>query len=119
MKTPVYLKNDAHDQLLLSEGVCRQLGIITYHPLAEPWRGTRRANTPQSNAHVSTDVKVPRVIVSLIQSLRLPSYKRVVVPAQLSDDITTGTLLFEEDNQIRDLWVSPLWTRFSNQTARA
>ena len=42
MKTLVYMKNDAHDQLLLSEGVCRQLGIITYHPLhvAERWRGT-------------------------------------------------------------------------------
>ncbi|KAL5481622.1 hypothetical protein EMCRGX_G021819 [Ephydatia muelleri] len=45
MKTPVYLKNDAHDQLLLSEGVCRQLGIITYHHLAEPWRGSKKADT--------------------------------------------------------------------------
>ena len=27
MKTAVYLKRDAHDQLLLSEGVCRQLGL--------------------------------------------------------------------------------------------
>jgi len=32
MKTPVYQKMDAHDQLLLTEGVCRQLGIISYHP---------------------------------------------------------------------------------------
>ena len=32
MKTPVYIKMDAHTPLLLSEGVCRQLGIITYHP---------------------------------------------------------------------------------------
>ena len=29
--TPVYLKMEAHDPLLLSEGVCRQLGIISYH----------------------------------------------------------------------------------------
>ena len=28
MVTPVYIKMDAHDQLLLSEGVCRQLEII-------------------------------------------------------------------------------------------
>lgn len=28
MQTCVYVKMDAHDQLLLSEGVCRQLGII-------------------------------------------------------------------------------------------
>ena len=32
MKTPIYVKIDAFDQLLLSEGVCRQLGIISYHP---------------------------------------------------------------------------------------
>ena len=32
MKTTVYIKMDAPDQLLLSEGVCRQLGIVTYHP---------------------------------------------------------------------------------------
>ena len=32
MKTPVYIKMDASESLLLSEGVCRQLGILTYHP---------------------------------------------------------------------------------------
>ena len=31
MRTPVYVKMDAKDQLLLSEGVCNQLRIITYH----------------------------------------------------------------------------------------
>ena len=31
MKTPIYVKMDAREQLLLSEGVCRQLGIVTYH----------------------------------------------------------------------------------------
>ena len=32
MRTTVYIKMDAHDQLLLPEGVCRQLGIVSYHP---------------------------------------------------------------------------------------
>ena len=32
MHTPVYLKMDAHDDLLLSEGLCWQLGIVSYHP---------------------------------------------------------------------------------------
>ena len=32
LTTPVYIKMDAEDQLLLSERLCRQLGIITYHP---------------------------------------------------------------------------------------
>ena len=33
MTTPIYLKMNAHDQLLLAEGVCSQLGILSYHPL--------------------------------------------------------------------------------------
>ena len=33
-RTPVYVKMEAHDPLLLSEGVCHQLGIISYHPKA-------------------------------------------------------------------------------------
>ena len=40
--TPVYIKMDAHDQLLLSEGVCRQLGIIQFHPHVESWRGGKK-----------------------------------------------------------------------------
>lgn len=32
MKTPMYVKIDAPEPLLLSEGVCRQLGLISYHP---------------------------------------------------------------------------------------
>ena len=32
MQTAIYVKMDAHDDLLLSEGVCRQLGIVMYHP---------------------------------------------------------------------------------------
>ena len=32
IRTPVYLKMDAQEQLLLSEGVCSQLGLVTYHP---------------------------------------------------------------------------------------
>ena len=31
-KTPVHIKLDAAEPLLLSEGVCRQLGLISYHP---------------------------------------------------------------------------------------
>jgi hypothetical protein len=35
IQTTIYLKMDATDQLLLSEGVCRQLGMLTYHPKVE------------------------------------------------------------------------------------
>ena len=37
IRTPVYVKMDAHDQLL-SEGVCHQLGILLYHTDVEVWR---------------------------------------------------------------------------------
>ena len=32
IRITVYLKMDAQEQLLLSEGVCSQLGLVTYHP---------------------------------------------------------------------------------------
>ena len=44
LNTPVYIKVDAADQLLLSEGTCRQLGIVSYHPAVETWRGGGRAS---------------------------------------------------------------------------
>ena len=49
MTTPVYIKMDAHDQLLLSEGVCRQLGILQYHLHVETWHGSHKKSTPSSN----------------------------------------------------------------------
>ena len=36
VRTPVYIKMDSPTPLLLSEGVCCQLGIITYHPDIHP-----------------------------------------------------------------------------------
>ena len=99
IKTLVYLKTDAIDQLLLSEGVCRQLGIIQYHPAAEPWRGKKRDlyQPPQSPAKV----QVPRVTVNLVQALRLPSRKWVVVPVQVNHFLE-DTLLFQGDRELQD-----------------
>ena len=37
--TPIYIKMDTHDQLLLAEGVCSQLGIVEYHK--DVWPGTK------------------------------------------------------------------------------
>ena len=39
---PIYIKMDAYDQLLLSEGICRQLGMIQFHPHVESWRGGKK-----------------------------------------------------------------------------
>jgi len=37
LNTPVYIRKEAQDQLLLSEGVSRQLGIISYHRDVHPF----------------------------------------------------------------------------------
>ena len=43
MRTPIYIKVEAADKLLLGEGVCRQFKIITYHPLVSS-KKTRKEN---------------------------------------------------------------------------
>ena len=63
MMTDIYVKMDASEPLLLSEGVCRQLGIVTYHPDVD-------ASQPQAQ-EVAT-VRVPAVKVQLVQSVKLP-----------------------------------------------
>lgn len=61
--TPVYIKMDAEDQLLLSEGLCRQLGVVTYHSAVEV------ENTSQKEQE--EPAKVPIVRVMLVESLHL------------------------------------------------
>ena len=67
MSTPIYIKMDAEEQLLLSEGVCRQLGIVSYHPQVEVWRGRQK----QDVTHTKNKVKVPTIRVKLINSVSL------------------------------------------------
>lgn len=55
MRTPVYIKMNARNPLLLSEGVCRQLGILSYHPEVQP--RADRLSPPQEGA----DSVVPTV----------------------------------------------------------
>ena len=59
MCTPVYIKVDAHDQLLLSEGVCRQLGILKYHSEVEPWRGGRKQKRSRTQARRQSSAATP------------------------------------------------------------
>ena len=64
IETRVYVKIDAHDDLLLSEGVCRQFGIISYHPDVKV-KGTPqpKANGEEQSATVTT------IRVHLLQSV--------------------------------------------------
>ena len=59
MRTPVYIKMDAQEQLLLSEGVCSQLRLVTYHPEVS---GTN-SHTPPVTEDKSDHANVPMVSV--------------------------------------------------------
>ena len=59
--TPVYVKMDAEDPLLLSKGLCRQVGVVIYH--SNVW--TRGKSDNQDSANV------PIIRVKLVELLRL------------------------------------------------
>ena len=95
MCTPIYVKMDAQDPLLLSEGVCRQLGIIAYHPSIElPIRQESKEKSP---------TKVPTVRVRLVQSVRLPPQRCIMASVQLEEGHSfCGTLLLEPTHRFEE-----------------
>ena len=52
MKTPIYIKATASEQLLLGEGVCRQLRIISYHPDVSDRKGSGTHRLSQNSWRV-------------------------------------------------------------------
>ena len=119
--TPVYIKMHAHDQLLRSEGVCRQLGVIQYHHDVETWRGGRKKSTPptpeskpqEEPQPPATDLtpsatvphaaeqgaKVPTVRVNLVQSVQLLPHQSLVVEVSFAGD--------EERNDVEAYLLEP------------
>ena len=97
MKTAVYVKMYAQDQLLLSEGVCRQLGIVTYHPSIEP------PSVPDQNS--DDNALVPTVRVRLVQSLRLLPNQGAVVPVRCEGNIAPSqqALIVEAERELGGL----------------
>ena len=57
MKTPVFVKMDAPELLLLSEGVCRQVGMICYHP------DVRARNGKIKNVSRAKETVVPSICI--------------------------------------------------------
>ena len=93
MHTPVYIKMDAHDQLLLSEGVCRQLDILTYHPDVQVWRG-RKKKQPSSE----TQAQVPSVSVRLVQTVQVPPQQSALVEVRVDrTDLGDQAVYLESD----------------------
>ena len=68
--TPVYLKMDSAEELLLSEGVCKQLHIIRYHPDVMSEKSAVKKS--------SSDCVVPLIRVRLTQLAHiLPNQRRM------------------------------------------
>ena len=95
MKTWVCIKMDVPEQLLHSEGVCRQLGVIRYHPEVKPGNMTAKAES----SGVS-DCKFPMVTVKLVCDIRLIPNQHVMAEDTLQREGVSELgkpLLFEPD----------------------
>ena len=79
MTTAIYIKMDSQDPLLLSEGVCHQLGIISYHPLVE--------DIAHQNKQITV---VPSVRVYLIHAMRLLPLQCATILVQLEGNSFSG-----------------------------
>ena len=75
MRTPIHVKMGSKEPPLLSEGVCRQLGIVTYHPKVSTPEGKERSG--------GVDVIVPAIRVHLVKSVKLLPQQSVLVPVQV------------------------------------
>ena len=114
MRTPVYIKANAHDQLLLSEGVCRQLGILWYHSEVEPWRGGRKQKCVRTSSGTQGETTglaleaalarpresvqqsgvpvadVPTIRVRMVESVRLLPHQGASVTVQVEGSGVLG-----------------------------
>ena len=85
INTPIYVKMDAYDDLLLSEGVCRHLGIVNYRPSIK----SKVTKTENSKVHSSTR----SVRVSLVDSIRLAPHKELYSVSQGQYTRIEGSLI--------------------------
>ena len=92
MRTMVYIKMDAHDQLLLSEGVCRQLGIVTYHPSL--------LSQDRPDDTVEEPTLVPSVRVRLLQS---PPNQSAAVLVEVEDQQLQGCAMLVEGHKTLEM----------------
>jgi len=75
MRTPIFIKMDEYDQLLLSEGACQQLCILSYHEKVEQWRGGK---FKPNHGDVNYSARVPMVKVHVVNTVRLLPHQSVV-----------------------------------------
>ena len=108
MLTTVYIKMDAHDQLLLSEGVCRQLEMVQYHPEVQLWsrklKDAKLEAYPEKlhleDSRIKEAAIVPTVRVRLLQSVTVLPLQATHVQAEVEDK--DGILLMEPKNRMAE-----------------
>ena len=93
--TPIYIKMNAHDQLLLSEGICSQLGILEYHKNVWPGHELLSDSSARSSEAVVPAVRIFRV--SLSEPVTIPANKTSVVAVRMefNKDVNSVPLLLE------------------------
>ena len=84
LRTPIYIKMDAHDQLLLSEGVCSQLGIVEYHQ--NVWPGRKLSDGGQD-----TPVVAARQ-VRVLKTTTVPAGRAVRLAVTVNEQLTHGPI---------------------------
>ena len=89
MQTPVYIKMDAPDQLLLSEGVCRQLSIVTYHKDVCSPNGDRHTNRKREGVKLTTRV-------NMIRTIHLLPHQSIAVQVKIDPSVGNENLLLME-----------------------
>lgn len=108
MSTSVYVKMDTCDQLLLAEGVCRQLGIISYHPDVRPWNKDNgelvlQPSDKQKESTLSKkDARVPQVRVRLLQSVKVLPQHTKNVKVQVDKEYRSGEPMLLEPDSLLD-----------------
>ena len=94
------MKTEAPDPLLLSDAICRQLGIIHYHSNIKPLDGN--GETEAARQSIKTCSKqVLKSKVKMIQAVRLPAQHTAVMPVKI--DGNEGTLLLEPNPTLVDM----------------
>ena len=109
--TPVYLKMDTEEPLLLSEGVCRQLGIIQYHPEVEVHTLKERQKAAAATGAEKTDeptdkpledAVVHMISVRLVNSLKLLPSHFAVVTVEVDGVSAEGPKMLERNLSVKD-----------------
>ena len=90
MKKMAYIKMDTTEQLLLGEGVCRQLGIVTYHPDVKQCLETAETS--------DAAVQVPTVRVQLLKSVSIPPRESICVAVKTTSSLRDqDTMMLDSD----------------------